>query len=251
MKKGGFALNPLVSIRDLHKSFGSLKVLKGVSLDVNPGEKAVIIGPSGSGKSTLLRCVNWLERPDSGQIAIDGKVLDEKTTNINKVRAEVGMVFQRFNLFPHRTALENVAMAPRLALKVQRHEAEVEAFRLLKQVGLEDKADAYPNQLSGGQQQRVAIARALAMGPKVMLFDEVTSALDPELVYEVLEAMKRLADEGMTMLIVTHEVRFGEEVGDRLIFMDDGQIVEQGKPREILREPKQERTQAFLKRVLW
>ena len=251
MKKGGFALNPLVSIRDLHKSFGSLKVLKGVSLDVNPGEKAVIIGPSGSGKSTLLRCVNWLERPDSGQIAIDGKVLDEKTTNINKVRAEVGMVFQRFNLFPHRTALENVAMAPRLALKVQRHEAEVEAFRLLKQVGLEDKADAYPNQLSGGQQQRVAIARALAMGPKVMLFDEVTSALDPELVYEVLEAMKRLADEGMTMLIVTHEVRFGEEVGDRLIFMDDGQIVEQGKPREILRAPKQERTQAFLKRVLW
>ena len=251
MKKGGFALNPLVSIRDLHKSFGSLKVLKGVSLDVNPGEKAVIIGPSGSGKSTLLRCVNWLERPDSGQIAIDGKVLNEKTTNINKVRAEVGMVFQRFNLFPHRTALQNVAMAPRLALKLQREAAEQKAQRLLEQVGLEDKADAYPNQLSGGQQQRVAIARALAMDPKVMLFDEVTSALDPELVYEVLEAMKRLADEGMTMLIVTHEVRFGEEVGDRLIFMDDGQIVEQGKPREILREPKQERTQAFLKRVLW
>ena len=251
MKKGGFALNPLVSIRDLHKSFGSLKVLKGVSLDVNPGEKAVIIGPSGSGKSTLLRCVNWLERPDSGQIAIDGNVLNEKTTNINKVRAEVGMVFQRFNLFPHRTALQNVAMAPRLALKLQREAAEQKAQRLLEQVGLEDKADAYPNQLSGGQQQRVAIARALAMDPKVMLFDEVTSALDPELVYEVLEAMKRLADEGMTMLIVTHEVRFGEEVGDRLIFMDDGQIVEQGKPREILREPKQERTQAFLKRVLW
>ena len=251
MKKGGFALNPLVSIRGLHKSFGSLKVLKDVSLDVYPGEKAVIIGPSGSGKSTLLRCVNWLEQPDSGQIAIDGQVLNKRTTNINKVRAEVGMVFQRFNLFPHRTALENVALAPRLALKVPPEEAEQKAQRLLKQVGLEDKADAYPSQLSGGQQQRVAIARALAMNPKVMLFDEVTSALDPELVYEVLEAMKRLADEGMTMLIVTHEVRFGEEVGDRLIFMDDGQIVEQGNPRELLREPKHERTQAFLKRVLW
>ncbi|MDE0022479.1 MAG: amino acid ABC transporter ATP-binding protein [Candidatus Poribacteria bacterium] len=244
-------MNPLVSIRGLHKSFGSLKVLKDVSLDVYPGEKAVIIGPSGSGKSTLLRCVNWLEQPDSGQIAIDGQVLNKKTTNINKVRAEVGMVFQRFNLFPHRTALENVALAPRLALKVPPEEAKQKAQRLLKQVGLEDKADAYPSQLSGGQQQRVAIARALAMDPKVMLFDEVTSALDPELVYEVLEAMKRLADEGMTMLIVTHEVRFGEEVGDRLIFMDDGQIVEQGNPRELLREPKHERTQAFLKRVLW
>ena len=251
MNEGGFALNPLVSVRDIHKSFKDLHVLKGVSLDVLPGEKAVIIGPSGSGKSTLLRCVNWLESPDSGQVIIDGRELGAPGVDLNRVRAEVGMVFQRFNLFPHKTAAENVALAPRLARGLPQKEAAERALQMLEQVGLADKADAYPRQLSGGQQQRVAIARALAMDPKAMLFDEVTSALDPELVYEVLEAMKRLADDGMTMLIVTHEVRFGEEVGDRMLFMDDGRIVEEGPPSELLRSPSRPRTRAFLERVLW
>ncbi|MDA1192512.1 MAG: amino acid ABC transporter ATP-binding protein [Candidatus Poribacteria bacterium] len=241
----------MISVRDLHKSFGSLHVLKGVSTDVAVGEKLVIIGASGSGKSTFLRCLNHLERPDSGEIVIDGITLNDRETNINRVRAEVGMVFQRFNLFPHMTATENVALAPRLVRKLPDAECRENARAMLNKVGLSDKVDAYPATLSGGQQQRVAIARALAMNPKVMLFDEVTSALDPELVWEVLEVMRQLADDGMTMLIVTHEIRFGEEIGDRLVFMDDGRIVEEGSPHEVLRSPQHPRTQTFLNRVLW
>lgn len=243
--------DPIIQVRGLRKTYGDLVVLRDVDLDVQPSERLVVIGPSGSGKSSLLRCLNYLTRPEAGSIVIDGVLLDDDETNINAVRAEVGMVFQRFNLFGHLTAVENVALAPRLVRGVAPVVSRARAAELLEKVGLADKVDAYPSTLSGGQQQRVAIARALAMTPKVMLFDEVTSALDPELVHEVLVVMKQLADEGMTMLVVTHEMRFAEEVGTRLIFMDEGAIVEQGAPGDVLRSPQHARTQAFLERVLW
>jgi glutamine transport system ATP-binding protein len=243
--------DPIIQVRGLRKAYGRLVVLRDVDLDVQPSERLVVIGPSGSGKSSLLRCLNYLTRPDAGTIAIDGVPLDDDEATINAVRAEVGMVFQRFNLFGHLTAVENVALAPRLVRGVAPTVSRERAAELLDKVGLADKIDSYPSTLSGGQQQRVAIARALAMTPKVMLFDEVTSALDPELVHEVLIVMKQLADEGMTMLVVTHEMRFAEEVGTRLIFMDEGAIVEQGAPGDVLRSPEHPRTQAFLERVLW
>ena len=243
--------DPIIQVRGLRKTYGDLVVLRDVDLDVRPSERLVVIGPSGSGKSSLLRCLNYLTRPEAGSIVIDGVPLDDDETNINAVRAEVGMVFQRFNLFGHLTAVENVALAPRLVRGVAPVVSRERAAELLDKVGLADKVDSYPSTLSGGQQQRVAIARALAMTPKVMLFDEVTSALDPELVHEVLVVMKQLAEEGMTMLVVTHEMRFAEEVGTRLIFMDEGAIVEQGAPGDVLRSPQHARTQAFLERVLW
>ena len=238
----------MISIRNLRKSFGRVEVLKGVNLDIAEKEVVVIIGPSGSGKSTLLRCINYLEEPTSGEIVVDGMKLGE--TDINKVRAEVGMVFQRFNLFPHMTAMDNITLAPMKVRGISREEAETVAMRLLAKVGLADRAAAYPEQLSGGQQQRVAIARALAMKPKVMLFDEPTSALDPEMVKEVLEVMKELAREGMTMAVVTHEMGFAREVGDRVLFVDQGVILEQGTPEESFSHPKEERTRAFLSKIL-
>ena len=231
----------MIDIKDLKKSFGDLHVLKGIDLHINEGEVVVIIGPSGSGKSTLLRCINFLEEPTGGTITVDGIPMDSDE-NINKVREEVGMVFQRFNLFPHMTVLDNITLAPLKVRKMEKSRAEQTAQDLLDRVGLGDKADAYPNQLSGGQQQRVAIARALAMNPKVMLFDEPTSALDPELVGEVLDVMQRLAERGMTMVVVTHEMGFAREVGTRLLFVDGGYIVEQGKPKEVFENPKEERT---------
>ena len=239
----------MISVRNLKKSFGSVEVLKGVNLDIEEKEVVVIIGPSGSGKSTLLRCLNYLEKPTSGEITVDGMTLGGGT-DINKVRAEVGMVFQRFNLFPHMTAMENITLAPMKVRGVSRAEAEEDALRLLRKVGLADRAEAYPAQLSGGQQQRVAIARALAMKPKVMLFDEPTSALDPEMVNEVLEVMKELAQEGMTMAVVTHEMGFAREVGDRVLFVDQGVIMEEGTPEEIFSRPKGERTKEFLSKIL-
>ena len=238
----------MISIRNLRKSFGRVEVLKGVNLDIAEKEVVVIIGPSGSGKSTLLRCINYLEEPTSGEIVVDGMKLGE--TDINKVRAEVGMVFQRFNLFPHMTALDNITLAPMKVRGISREEAEEVAQHLLAKVGLADRAAAYPEQLSGGQQQRVAIARALAMKPKVMLFDEPTSALDPEMVKEVLEVMKELAREGMTMAVVTHEMGFAREVGDRVLFVDQGVILEEGTPEEIFSHPKEERMRAFLSKIL-
>ena len=239
----------MIEIKDLKKSFGDLDVLKGIDLHIDEREVVVIIGPSGSGKSTLLRCINFLEEPTSGTITVDGIPLDSDA-NINKVREEVGMVFQRFNLFPHMTVLQNITLAPLKVRKMDKSRAEQTAQELLDRVGLGDKADAYPNQLSGGQQQRVAIARALAMNPKVMLFDEPTSALDPEMVGEVLDVMQRLAESGMTMIIVTHEMGFAREVGTRLLFVDGGYIVEQGKPKEVFENPKEERTRAFLSKIL-
>ena len=238
----------MISVRNLKKSFGSVEVLKGVNLDIAEKEVVVIIGPSGSGKSTLLRCINYLEEPTGGEIIVDGMTLGK--TDINKVRAEVGMVFQRFNLFPHMTAMDNITLAPMKVRGVSREEAEKAALLLLAKVGLADRAAAYPEQLSGGQQQRVAIARALAMKPKVMLFDEPTSALDPEMVKEVLEVMKGLAQEGMTMAVVTHEMGFAREVGDRVLFVDQGVIMEEGTPEEIFSRPKEERTKAFLSKIL-
>lgn len=238
----------MISVRNLRKSFGRVEVLKGVNLDIAEKEVVVIIGPSGSGKSTLLRCINYLEEPTSGEIVVDGMKLGE--TDINKVRAEVGMVFQRFNLFPHMTAIDNITLAPMKVRGTPKEEAEADALRLLKKVGLADRAAAYPEQLSGGQQQRVAIARALAMKPKVMLFDEPTSALDPEMVKEVLEVMKELAREGMTMAVVTHEMGFAREVGDRVLFVDQGVILEEGTPEEIFSHPKEERMRAFLSKIL-
>ena len=238
----------MISIRNLRKSFGRVEVLKGVNLDIAEKEVVVIIGPSGSGKSTLLRCINYLEEPTSGEITVDGMKLGE--TDINKVRAEVGMVFQRFNLFPHMTAMDNITLAPMKVRGISREEAEEVAKHLLAKVGLADRAAAYPEQLSGGQQQRVAIARALAMKPKVMLFDEPTSALDPEMVKEVLQVMKDLAQEGMTMAVVTHEMGFAREVGDRMLFVDQGVILEQGTPEEIFSRPKEVRTREFLSKIL-
>ena len=239
----------MIDIENLRKSFGDVEVLKGINLTIKEKEVVVIIGPSGSGKSTLLRCMNYLEEPTSGEVSVDGIVLDGEA-NINKVREEVGMVFQRFNLFPHMTVLQNIMLAPIKVRHVAKQEAEETARKLLARVGLADKADAYPSQLSGGQQQRVAIARALAMKPKVMLFDEPTSALDPEMVGEVLDVMRKLAEEGMTMVIVTHEMGFAREVGDRLLFVDDGRIIEQGDPKEVFEHPQEERTRSFLSKVL-
>ena len=239
----------MIDIENLRKSFGDVEVLKGIDLTIKEKEVVVIIGPSGSGKSTLLRCMNYLEEPTSGKVSVDGIVLDGEA-NINKVREEVGMVFQRFNLFPHMTVLDNIMLAPIKVRHSTKAEAEDTARKLLARVGLADKADAYPSQLSGGQQQRVAIARALAMTPKVMLFDEPTSALDPEMVGEVLDVMRKLAEEGMTMVIVTHEMGFAREVGDRLLFVDDGRIIEQGDPKEVFEHPQEERTRLFLSKVL-
>lgn len=239
----------MIEIKNLHKSFGHIEVLKGVDVSIEEKEVVVIIGPSGSGKSTLLRCMNYLEEPTSGDITVDNMKLD-KHADINKIRENIGMVFQRFNLFPHMTVLENIVLAPTKVLKISRDEAISTAMDLLQRVGLKEKANSYPSQLSGGQQQRVAIARALAMKPKVMLFDEPTSALDPEMVTEVLDVMKSLANQGMTMVVVTHEMGFAREVGDRVLFVDEGRIIEEGTPKEIFENPKQERTKLFLSKIL-
>ena len=239
----------MIEIKNLHKSFGHVEVLKGVDVSIEEKEVVVIIGPSGSGKSTLLRCMNYLEEPTSGDITVDNMKLD-KHADINKIRENIGMVFQRFNLFPHMTVLENIVLAPTKVLKISRDEAISTAMDLLQRVGLKEKANSYPSQLSGGQQQRVAIARALAMKPKVMLFDEPTSALDPEMVPEVLDVMKSLANQGMTMVVVTHEMGFAREVGDRVLFVDEGRIIEEGTPKEIFENPKQERTKLFLSKIL-
>ncbi len=241
----------MIKVVDLHKRFRHLHVLKGISTEVTPGEVVCVIGPSGSGKSTFLRCLNLLEKPSAGQIYIEGlEVTDHTKINVNEVRAEVGMVFQRFNLFPHKTALENITLAPMKVRGLSLDEAKTRAFELLDRVGLRHKADVYPDNLSGGQQQRIAIARALAMRPKVMLFDEPTSALDPEMIQEVLDVMKTLAREGMTMVVVTHEMGFAREVAHRALFMDEGQIVEEGTPNEVFNNPKSERTQQFLSKIL-
>lgn len=239
----------MIDVKNLRKAFGKVEVLKGIDVSIDEKEVVVIIGPSGSGKSTLLRCMNYLEAPTGGDIVVDQIPLNNEA-NINKVRAEVGMVFQRFNLFPHMTVLENIVLAPQKVRNIGREEAVLAARDLLKKVGLADKENAYPPQLSGGQQQRVAIARALAMKPKVMLFDEPTSALDPEMVNEVLDVMKGLAREGMTMVVVTHEMGFAREVGDRVLFVDDGRIIEQGSPDMIFSQPKEERTKLFLSKIL-
>ena len=249
---------PMVKLQGICKRFGELEVLKGVDIDIAKGEVVCILGPSGSGKSTLLRCVNLLEPPEEGDIYIEGKSIckgpgsgsGEQSWELDFVRQRVGIVFQQFNLFPHKTALENVTLAQEKVLGRSRSEARAKASELLERVGLGDKVGQYPDRLSGGQQQRVAIARALAMDPHVMLFDEVTSALDPELVKEVLDTMRELAEEGMTMIVVTHEIGFAREVADRVVFMDDGVIVEQGPPAEVLESPREERTQKFLGLVL-
>ena len=240
----------MISVKNLCKSFGDHQVLKDINEHIAPGEKIVIIGPSGSGKSTFLRCMNLLERPTSGQIIFDGIDITDPKTDINKVRQHMGMVFQHFNLFPHKTIMENITLAPVRLKLMKSEEAKEEALRLLKLVNLEEKADAYPGQLSGGQKQRIAIVRSLAMKPKMMLFDEPTSALDPEMVGEVLEVMKNLADQGMTMALVTHEMGFAKEVGTRVMFMDEGRILEQGTPEDIFDHPKEARTQEFLSKVL-
>lgn len=240
----------VVSLRQLNKSFGSNHVLRGIDLEVKRGEVVCIIGPSGSGKSTLLRCVNMLETPTSGHVVVLGTDLTDRDCDIDSARTSIGMVFQSFNLFPHMTALENICVAQRKVLKRSVEESESKARALLERVGLTEKADSYPSQLSGGQQQRVAIARALAMDPTVMLFDEATSALDPELVGDVLRVMKNLAEEGMTMLVVTHEMGFASNVASRVVFMDGGVIVEQGPPSQVISAPQEERTRAFLSSVL-
>jgi len=239
----------MISIKSIHKKFGKLHVLKGIDAQIKEKEVVVIIGPSGSGKSTLLRCINFLEEPTDGEIIVDGISLTSES-NINKVREEVGMVFQRFNLFPHMTVVDNITLAPMQVRKMNKSDAQKVALELLEKVGLADKAQSYPEQLSGGQQQRVAIARALAMRPKIMLFDEPTSALDPEMIKEVLDVMKTLANEGMTMVVVTHEMGFAREVGDRVIFMDEGRIVEENVPDELFTNAKEERTKLFLSKIL-
>ena len=240
----------LVRLEDIHKWFGDLHVLRGIDLSIFPQEVVVLIGPSGSGKSTLLRTINMLEEPTEGKVWFDGTELTHIRTNLNEVRTHMGMVFQQFNLFPHLKAIENLTLALIKVLGISQEEALSQALKQLEHVGLSDKADSYPSQLSGGQQQRVAIARALAMKPKLMLFDEVTSALDPELVSEVLGVMQDLAEEGMTMVVVTHEMGFAREVGNRLIFMDEGVIVESGDPGEVFANPQNERTKSFLSQVL-
>lgn len=252
--------NKMIIAKDIVKYFGNNLVLNRISLEVEKGEVVVIIGPSGSGKSTFIRCLNHLEKINSGYIEIDGFVIEDKrphekhkkhsAKNISRFCSQVGMVFQRFNLFPHMTALQNITIGPMTVQKISKEEANYLGMEMLRKVGLEDKVDSYPSQLSGGQQQRVAIARALAMKPKVMLFDEPTSALDPELVGEVLNVMKELAKDGMTMIVVTHEMGFAREVADRVIFMDNGIIIEEGKPEKIFSEPKHERTRAFLQKIL-
>lgn len=240
----------MIRVQNLKKSFGNVEVLKDINLTVNKGEVVVLIGASGSGKSTLIRCINFLELKDGGEIIIEGKSVDAKRDDLTKVRQKVGMVFQHFNLFPHKTVLENIMEAPLIARKANKEETKQEALRLLQKVGLSEKANVYPSSLSGGQKQRVAIARSLAMKPEIMLFDEPTSALDPELVGEVLETMKQLAKEGMTMIIVTHEMGFAKEVADWVAFMNQGRIVEMAPPGEIFNKPKEERTREFLNRVL-
>ncbi|WP_170068258.1 amino acid ABC transporter ATP-binding protein [Arthrobacter ruber] len=246
----GAAAVPAIEIRALHKSFGSNEVLKGIDFHVDQGEVVCVIGPSGSGKSTLLRCVNRLEEPTSGTVMVEGVDITDSETDLDGVRTRIGMVFQQFNLFPHLTVLRNLTLAQQRAKKRGRAEATTIAQRNLEKVGLAEKADAFPAQLSGGQQQRVAIARALSMDPDMMLFDEPTSALDPELVGDVLEVMKQLAREGMTMMVVTHEMGFAREVGDRVVFMDGGVVVEQGRPEDVLGDPQHERTRLFLSKVL-
>lgn len=240
----------MITIKNLYKSFGEHDVLKGIDLDIEKGEILVIIGPSGSGKSTLLRCMNLLETPTSGDIVFEGNSLVDKKTNIDEIRQNIGMVFQNFNLFPHKTILENVTLAPITLKKMNKEDAIKKAEILLKRVGLYDKKDSYPSQLSGGQKQRIAIARALAMEPDMMLFDEPTSALDPEMVKEVLEVIKELANEGMTMAIVTHEMGFAKEVADRVIFVDEGKIIEDDTPEEVFNNPKNDRTKEFFAKVL-
>ena len=251
---------PMVTAENVHKSFGHVEVLKGIDLEVRTGQVFCLLGPSGSGKSTFLRCINHLERIDAGRLSVDGqlvgyqeragKLYELSENEVADQRRDIGMVFQRFNLFGHMTALQNVMLAPVDVLREQKKDARARAMQMLERVGLADQAHKYPSQLSGGQQQRVAIARALAMKPKLMLFDEPTSALDPELVGEVLDVMRDLADSGMTMIVVTHEVGFAREVGDHLVFMDGGVVVEQGAPRDVLANPQHRRTQAFLSKVL-
>jgi polar amino acid transport system ATP-binding protein len=242
---------PVLALEDVHKSFGKLEVLRGIDMSVNQGDVVCVIGPSGSGKSTLLRCINLLEPPERGRIVLEGHDITSATRDeLNFVRRRIGMVFQQFNLFPHKNALENVTLAQRTVLDRSREEALAKSKALLERVGLVDKMNEYPERLSGGQQQRVAIARALAMDPHVMLFDEVTSALDPELIKEVLDVMRELAAEGMTMVVVTHEMQFAGDVGDCVMFMDGGLIVEQGTPEEVLESPREERTRSFLGAVL-
>lgn len=240
----------MIKVQNLNKSFNKNVVLKDINLEVNKGEVVAIIGPSGSGKSTLLRCMNLLETPSNGKVIFEGKELTHKNINLSELRQKMGMVFQNFNLFPHKTVLENIILAPKLLKKVDLKKLEIEGKALLKKVGLEEKANAYPSQLSGGQKQRVAIARALAMHPDVILFDEPTSALDPEVVYEVLKVMKDLAKEGMTMVVVTHEMGFAKDVGDKVIFMADGYVVESETPDQLFNHPKHERTKNFLAKVL-
>lgn len=240
----------MIRVENLNKSFGDHQVLKDVNVEIKEGEVVCVIGPSGSGKSTFLRCLNLLEKISSGKVVVNGYDLSDPKTDINKFRMDVGMVFQQFELFPHKKVIENITLAPIHVRKVPQQEAEKKALELLEKVGLKDKADAYPEELSGGQKQRVAIARALAMEPKLMLFDEPTSALDPEMVKEVLEVMKQLAKEGMTMVVVTHEMGFAREVSDRVLFIDGGTIIEQGTPAEVFGQPKHDRLKAFLSKVL-
>ena len=241
----------MIEINNIRKNFGKKEVLKDVSLNIQKGEKVVIVGPSGSGKSTLLRCINLLETPTSGNINFEGQNITDKKTDINKMRQKMGMVFQHFNLFPHLTVIENITLAP-IKLKLQsKEEAEKKALQLLERIGLSDKKDEYPNKLSGGQKQRIAIIRSLAMNPDVMLFDEPTSALDPEMIGEVLNLMKELADEGMTMIVVTHEMGFAKGVGTRVIFMDDGQILEENTPQEFFTNPTNDRLKEFLSKILY
>ncbi|RWB75886.1 MAG: amino acid ABC transporter ATP-binding protein [Mesorhizobium sp.] len=252
-------MEPLLKVDDLHKAYGALKILNGVSVNVKRGEKVSIIGPSGSGKTTFLRCINFLEKPTSGHIFVEGKLIGEKTvsgkfvhvsdTELAKDRQEIGFVFQRFNLFPHLSVLGNVTIAQTKVLGLSQRDAEARGRQMLEKVGLGHKVDEYPERLSGGQQQRVAIARVLAMQPKLILFDEATSALDPELIGEVLRVMRQLAEEGRTMVIVTHEIQFAAEISDRIIFMDHGAVVEEGSPAKVLKDPQHPRTREFLKRI--
>ena len=240
----------MISVTNLYKSFGKLDVLKGIDAEIHRGEVVCVIGPSGSGKSTFLRCLNFLEEPDKGDIVLDGVSMTEHKKDIDRLRQKAGMVFQQFNLFPNLTVIDNITLAPMKALRMSAKQAEENAMRLLSRVGLEEKATAYPNRLSGGQKQRVAIARALAMNPEIMLFDEPTSALDPEMVGEVLDVMKELAKSGMTMVVVTHEMGFAREAADRVLYMDEGIIYEQGTPAEVFLNPKKPRTKEFLSKVL-
>lgn len=240
----------MINVQALRKSYGKHEILKGIDTEINKGEVVVVIGPSGSGKSTFLRCLNRMEEPTSGEIRFENQLVTGKQRDLNQIRQRMGMVFQQFNLFPHMTVLQNVTLAPRKLKKLGKEKADAEALALLASVGLADKRDAYPARLSGGQKQRIAIARALAMKPSVMLFDEPTSALDPEMVGEVLDVMKKLAAQGMTMVIVTHEMGFAREVGDRVLFMDEGRIIEEGTPERMFEQPREARTKLFLSKVL-